>query len=367
MRSLSDEEIDFIYDDIKSRGITLKELQENLLDHICCVIENELSIEEDFYKFYESVLPRFFKKELAEIQTETENLLRFKNFYTMKKILKISGIATVFFTVLGSIFKTFHWPGAGFLILVGGFLFSVVFLTLLIIIKLKDDDKLIDKLVTSFGFVLAIGMSAGLIFKQMHWQFAGGILLYSTLIFSFIYVPVYFLTRFRRPELKFNVAVNSVLMMACGGIFYSLLNVNGSQYYQRNLVENHRYIHEHSERLFENNKQLITNEELPNSVNVLHQISASLNDELEKIVEMILNKIPAKEIAAIVRQLDKNVDEYNLEVEKLEVPNIINLDTEPLFHLSKADHQVAITVLSRMQQQIAINENTYISSLLIQR
>ena len=43
-----------------------EDLQENLLDHICCIIENELGESEDFYKFYEKILPRFFKKDLRK-------------------------------------------------------------------------------------------------------------------------------------------------------------------------------------------------------------------------------------------------------------------------------------------------------------
>lgn len=96
MRSVTDEEVTFIDDDLTARGIVLEELRDNLIDHICCIIENESNMNEDFYKCYERVLPQFFKEELQEIQTETDHLLQFKNFYTMKKIMNISGISTVF-------------------------------------------------------------------------------------------------------------------------------------------------------------------------------------------------------------------------------------------------------------------------------
>ena len=174
---------------------------------------------EDFHKFYESVLPRFFKEELLEIQVETDNLLRFKNFYSMKKILKISGIATVVFTTIGALLKTNHWPGAGVTIVLGGFFFSFIFLPLLIILKFRDEESKIDKAVFSFGFLLAIILITGLIFKLMHWPFASNLLVWTTASFTFLYVPLYFFTRYKRAELRFNTIVNSVLMMACGGIF----------------------------------------------------------------------------------------------------------------------------------------------------
>ncbi len=365
MHNLSDEQIDFIDDDIRNRGILLKELQENLLDHICCVIENEISEEEDFYKFYESVLPRFFKNELSEIQVETDNLLKFKNFYTMKKLLKISGIATVALTILGSLFKTFHLPGAG-IFLLSWFITSVVFLSLLIILKLKDNEKLIDRIVISSGFLLAILIIGGLVFKVMHRPLAG-VLLYSTIVFTFIYVPVYFLTRFRRPEQKFNVAVNSVLMMACGGVFYSLFNLNGSHYYKENLVENHQSIHKYSEQLFANNQELISNDSFPDSILEFHANSRNVNSELEKLVEALINQKPVEEVTTYLSEFDQQVGIYNNRIDDLTEPNLISLEKGTLNQVIISNKELAMNILARIQQQIAVNENTYISSYLVMK
>ena len=120
MHRITNEEVEFILNDITARGVVLEDLRDNLLDHMCCIIEEEMDEKGDFKVFYESVLPRFFKENLLEIQVETDNLIKFKNFYSMKKILKISGIATVFFTTMGAILKTFHLPGAGMAIVLGG-------------------------------------------------------------------------------------------------------------------------------------------------------------------------------------------------------------------------------------------------------
>jgi len=92
MYTLSEQQIDFILNDIKSRGVVMEDLQLNLLDHICCIVENELNLDDDFDQFYQDIIPRFFKKELKEIEEETILLLTFKNYYTMKKIMLISGI-----------------------------------------------------------------------------------------------------------------------------------------------------------------------------------------------------------------------------------------------------------------------------------
>jgi hypothetical protein len=229
MRTLDEKEIDFIFNDIKARGVTIEDLQLNLLDHICCIMEEELSYDQDFYKFYENVLPRFFKNELREIEEETTNLLTFKNYYAMKNTLYISGIATAFFTVAGAILKSFHLPGAGVCIVLAGFFFSLVFLPLMIVLKFKDEESKTDKLVFAFGFILASIAAIGVIFKIMHWPTAMPLMLSSVTLYVFAYVPIYFLTRIRRVEMRFNTMVNSVIMISCGGLLFAMFNLSNSK------------------------------------------------------------------------------------------------------------------------------------------
>jgi hypothetical protein len=42
MVSLTDEQVDFIRKEIESHGISLPDLQANLIDHMCTIIENEM-------------------------------------------------------------------------------------------------------------------------------------------------------------------------------------------------------------------------------------------------------------------------------------------------------------------------------------
>jgi hypothetical protein len=229
MHSVSDKQVDFILNDIKARGVDLEDLQDNLLDHICCMVENEMPEGENFYEFYERILPQFFKHELKELQEEVNILLKFKNYYAMKKIIKYSGITASLLILLGAIFKTLHWPGASVMLVSGAILFGFLFLPLMIILKFKDEERLIDKWVLSFGFLVALGVFTGLLARLMHWSFAFDLLRISLTLFVFIHVPLYFFTRVRRPDLRFNTIVNSSLMMATGGMLYALLNLGYSQ------------------------------------------------------------------------------------------------------------------------------------------
>ena len=50
MVSVSEKQLDFILNDIVAHGIETEDLQENLLDHICCIVENEMNTGDDFYE-----------------------------------------------------------------------------------------------------------------------------------------------------------------------------------------------------------------------------------------------------------------------------------------------------------------------------
>ena len=76
MYSISDQQIEFILNDLHGRGIRIRDLQQNLLDHICILIERNLEEGQDFETFYRSVLPSFYRDEMAEIEEQTRFLLK---------------------------------------------------------------------------------------------------------------------------------------------------------------------------------------------------------------------------------------------------------------------------------------------------
>jgi hypothetical protein len=307
MYRLTDDQVDFIMDDMKANGIVFEDLRHNLLDHICCIIETEMSESDDFYAFYRSVLPRFFQKELREIQDETENLLTFKNYYAMKRVLKISGLLSSVLTIVGALFKTFHLPGAGIMLVVGAGLFCFIFLPLLIALKFKDEDKKVDKWVFGFGFLLAMLISTGVLFKFMHWPFANIMMLSGLFAFLFVYVPLYFFTRIRRPELAFNTIVNSVLMLSCGGLMFSLMNIHGRNVSCSNNVY-YDVLVEVKDDILEKNKEKLKGDE---------------NDTLKRINDMSQQ---------LIQYIDSSKNHVLLKIEGLNEEQIEDFKLEDLIH-----------------------------------
>lgn len=364
MHKITDQQIDFIISDFAKRGVVLEDLRDNLLDHMCCIIENDMTESDDFYQFYETVLPRFFKRNLSEIQIETENLLRFKNFYTMKKIMNITGVLTVILTLLGSIFKTMHWPGAGVMIVSGGALFSLLFLPLLIAIKFRDDNSLKDKIVFSFGLLLGMGLSAGFLFKIMHWPGANVLMISGTVIFTFCYVPAYFITRIKRPELKFNTIVNSVLMFACGGILFAMFNLKNSKSYDDAVSKNHQVLNENTNQLIESNLYLYELQE-SSSNEGLHLLTDSIIKQADKGVSIVEEEKNNEAIIQVQNDLKGMCKRYNQISSDLKMDKLKAIDYSILnehhgnleVHFGEA---VSKNCFLRIKQKAAVNENTYL-------
>jgi hypothetical protein len=70
MSTLTDEQVDFVLDDLRARGIRLEGLQHNLLDHVCILVEEKLKPGGDFETLYASIIPSFYKQELYELEEE---------------------------------------------------------------------------------------------------------------------------------------------------------------------------------------------------------------------------------------------------------------------------------------------------------
>ena len=141
MFSLRDEQIEFIREDIRLRGIEMKALADDILDHICCAIENKMQDNQSFDEAYLSTISAFGPKGLKEVQEETNFLLTFKNYYAMKTTMNVFGFISAFLLLSGSLFKTMHWPGGGVALVFGVFFFAFVFLPLMLTLKLKELEK----------------------------------------------------------------------------------------------------------------------------------------------------------------------------------------------------------------------------------
>lgn len=394
MVSVSDEQLDFILNDIAAHGIATEDLQDNLLDHICCIVENEMNTGDDFYEFYERILPRFFTDELREIQEETDKLLTFKDYYAMKNTLVKSGLVSTGLTLLGVLFKIMHWPGASIMLVLGVAIFGLLFIPLLIVLKFKDEEKPIDKWVLSIGLGLGMITSIGVLFKVMHWPFANILILSSLSLFILVFVPTYFITKVRRAELRFNTTVNSVLMMACGCLLFSLFGMGNSNAYMAHTTATQEYLLERVENMDEANEEISSKVKNFKDFDELHSSSRALFDNIDDIKLNLIARaegISSEKAKGITPGELKHPDDFlvgldgfvyldgklgmNALLEDVENYNKIVLSKYPdskekvlatdKLQLERSSISILLSELTQIQLQLATNENSYLNELAV--
>lgn len=282
MYCISDAQIDYILDDISARGIGMVSLQQDLLDHICCVIEHNLEDDGDFESFYESTVSTFYKKELSEIEAETIHLLIHKNYYIMKKIMLVTGGVSSALLFVGLVFKFMHWPGAGIILVLGVTILSLIFLPLMFTLKIKEQQHAKDKVIIGIGTFSAILISLGILFKVMHWPGANVMVSSAFLILVLFFLPIYYFTGIRNPETKINTVVSSVLIFAGCGLLLVLMRSPAGNRKEFSIETNH----------FLRNEQIVKNE--ARQIGLLSQtpIDPTLAKEGEQIAQLC-NEIKA--------------------------------------------------------------------------
>ena len=213
MYCITEQQITFILNDIKQNGVEMEDLQLNLLDHVCCIIENELEANGDFEQFYFTTIKTFYKKSLGEIEEETISLVNNKNYYVMKKVMMMSGIISAVLFSIGIAFKFLHWPGASVCIVVGIGILSLVFLPLVLTLKVKEKQNTKDKFLLSMGMLSAVCMILSILFRVMHWPGSINLGYLTIIILILVYLPVHLTFGIKNPDTKVNTVVTSVLLV----------------------------------------------------------------------------------------------------------------------------------------------------------
>jgi hypothetical protein len=372
---------------IRKKDIPNEDIRYNILDHVCCIIENEFKNGKDFNNFYENTIARFYKIELSEIERETENLLTFKYYYAMKRTLKITGLISVVLIVLGALFKTMHWPGAGLMYVSGFFIFCLLFIPLNIVLQSRNDKKRIDKMVMILGLLLTISGSIGLLFKVMHWPGASILFFGSLGLFGLIFIPFYFITLYRNPETRFNAAIHSTFMTVAAAILFALIDLRPSYPVQKSVETLNEYQETNIARIKASNTVIYFELEsskllIESSTKIDEKITAirtnlitqsNIQHNVSKGGESLRDTRNPDDVRIIVEYFQVSNDElsYNALVNEIkEYNNVLGSlnDSISLRAIDISKVQMENTIISvvllqlvDIQLQVAMNENSYLS------
>jgi hypothetical protein len=223
-----DDNYERIKADLLSRGLTYDRLIDDMLDHVCCMVEERMDAGEDFESSYNQVLDSIGEKRLPEIQHQT--LLNLdKKYQRMKNFTYLFGLTSAILTIVGSLFKKMHWPGAGILITVGLVLIVLVFLPLYFITSHREQAEKKNPVYGIVGYLTIALLLAGATFKIQHWPGAD-MIIYASIGFLLIgFVPLYVVNAYQRSGKK-KVNLPYIVMLLVGIACVMLIgNINMSK------------------------------------------------------------------------------------------------------------------------------------------
>lgn len=302
MYTVTDEQIEYILSDIKQNGVETEDLQLNLLDHICCILEQEVKGSADFEQCYKQTVKRFYKRDLAEIEEETRQLLTFKNYYAMKRLMIVSGAVSASAFILGSLFKTMFWQGAGFLLMAGVLMLSFIFLPMLVLLKTREADSFRNKVVLALGALVGVLYSLSTLFAMMHWPGASPLWFATVATSIFVLVPTYFFTGIRNPDSKVNTIVTTILLVSATGLLFTMLRIR-----QPLPLQSYSYI-QNEQLLRKLQHNIDTNATINGS-----KLAAEINNSCNAIKGMILSRDIAR------TSLPSNIDEQDITIRERSV------------------------------------------------
>ncbi len=200
MSYLTSENIEFITLKINCSNIKSTEMKEDLIDHFCCAIEEDmkegLNFEKSYDKAYQNICPDGFD----EIQRETVLLLTFKKIRTMKRLLYLSGYLSAIGITTTVFMKLSHIAGGQLVLLGTAAVLAFLFLPSLFVSLYKREltKSFGDKLKYMSGLLGAILLVAFVVFKISHWPGTTMIFLTSVVIINFSFFPFLFFKMYRK-------------------------------------------------------------------------------------------------------------------------------------------------------------------------
>lgn len=197
---LSSEQVGIIREEIDKSTISIESLKDDVLDHLCCVVEIKMERGKEFETAVKEALCELAPDGLDEIQRETVFLLNSTKIIFMKKIMYTVGLLSAMAFVTGWYFGIMHFPGATALSVYGFLGFAFIYLPMMAIdyFKTNIQGALSEKLKLILGFASAILIGVSSVFKVMHLQGAVALLFMGVGLCVFGFLPFFFFSMYKK-------------------------------------------------------------------------------------------------------------------------------------------------------------------------
>lgn len=146
----------------------------------------------------------------------------------MKQKTYITGLLTVFVIFAGALFKIQHWPGAGIILTIGIASLVLVFLPMAICEHYRSSGNSFP-LLHFITWLTCFVMFTAMLFRLMHWPFAGIGLLIALPFPYIIFLPLFLVSTSKDKSFSINNLVAVLFLLVVSSVFSALLALNVSK------------------------------------------------------------------------------------------------------------------------------------------
>jgi len=196
--TLSTAQVQLIRHHVES-NITWPAVQDDVLDHLCCVIEGRMDNGETFEAAFVASVQELSMRGLGQIEKQTTELMRHRNTSVLKLFLYALGFVGTGLLCIGWLFSVLRWPGGSSMFNSGFFLITIIFMPLLFVdLYSRSGKDWQSKLRMVFGLTSSLIVGLSLVFKSLHLQGADILLLAGVIVWTFGFLPFLFFNMYKR-------------------------------------------------------------------------------------------------------------------------------------------------------------------------
>lgn len=197
---LTEHQVQVIEDFVDSQGIRIRTLRDDVVDHLCCVLESEMDKGSSFEELLDQATSDLAPNGLGDIQDKTLFLLNARRIIFMKKVMYSIGFLGSLSLTAGLTLNLLQVPFGTDLLTVGFLTLLLVFIPLLAIdrYKIALSKALSVRLKIILGAIAAALTGLSGLFKLLHLQGAEILLILGALVFALGFLPFFYFTMYKK-------------------------------------------------------------------------------------------------------------------------------------------------------------------------
>ncbi len=205
-------------------------LRDDVVDHICCDVEHNISHGFSYEESLKRVQQKFGIQTLKQIQEDTR-ILTDKKYRIMKTSMKIFGNISLAMLGLATIFKLFHFPGAGIIMVLAFLLTALVFFPSAIYANYKGTKSKLKGGIHIAAFLGGVLYLIGILFTLQHWPGSNILWLTGIAVLLFLFIPLLSISVINNKDRNKNIYLIGILSLALFFLyeFLGVLHLPGSK------------------------------------------------------------------------------------------------------------------------------------------